>query len=318
MQSTNLTVSNSPHIGSETKINTIMLDVVLALMPNAVAGTVFFGCRALFLMAVCVVSCVLFEFLWRKITRQPVTTGDLSAVVTGLLFSMTLPVTMPFWIAVTGSFFAIIIVKQFFGGLGKNFVNPALAARAFVLTSWPLHMERWVSPFNKNVLDAMSAATPLAAQRAGEQIPAYWNLFVGNVPGCIGETSVLAILIGLAYLLFRRVISARVPLVYIGTVAILAYAFGGRSLGGGDALFHVLSGGLMLGAVFMAADYTTTPITPKGQIIFALGCGVLTVVIRLCGGHPEGVTYAVLIMNIAAPLIDQLVRLKRYGRREEQ
>ena len=319
-----LIVSAAPHIRAKDTVQATMLDVIIALMPALIAGIIIMGYRASIVTLVCVVSCVLFEWLWCKLLKKPSSVSDLSAVVTGLLLAFNLPVTIPLWIAVIGCLFAIIIVKQFFGGLGHNFMNPALAARAFLLTSWASHMTTWVAPFTKLGLfgnaDVVSQATPLALMKAGEvsQLPGYLDLFLGNVGGCIGETSALAILIGAAYLLCRRVITLRVPLTYLLTVAVLTFVFGGETLFSGDWLFHLLSGGLMLGAFFMATDYTTTPYTPKGQIIFGLGCGILTVVIRLWGGYPEGVSYSILLMNVATPLIDRFTAPRRFGRKEEK
>ena len=249
--------------------------------------------------------------------KKPSSVCDLSAAVTGLLISLNLPVTAPFWLAIIGALFAIIIVKQFFGGIGNNFMNPALAARAFLLTSWAGTMTTWVAPFTKvsffNNADAVSSATPLALLNGSEELPTYLDLFLGKVGGCIGEVSSLAILIGAAYLIWRKVISIRIPATYILTVALLTFVFGGESLFSGDALYHILSGGLLLGAFFMATDYVTTPCTHKGQIVFGIGCGILTAVIRLWGGYPEGVTYSILLMNVATPLIDRYMMPKRFG-----
>ncbi len=319
----NLIVSHAPHIKTKDTVQMTMLDVVIALLPALLAGIIVMGYRAAVVTGVCVAACVAFEWLWCKMLKKPVSVMDLSAAVTGMLLAYNLPVTIPLWIAVIGSFFAIIIVKQFFGGLGHNFMNPALAARAFLLTSWAAHMTTWVAPFTKLYLfgnvDAVTQATPLALIKGGAaaaELPGYFSLFLGNVGGCIGETSVLAILIGAAYLVIRRVISLRTPVAYLITVGILTFIFGGDGFFNGDWLYHLLSGGLMLGAFFMATDYTTTPYTPKGQIVFGIGCGILTAVIRLWGGYPEGVSYSILLMNIAAPLIDRFTAPKRFGRKE--
>lgn len=309
-----LVVSHSPHIAGGDSIRKIMLHVIIALLPALVAGCIFFGFRAFAVVATCVVSSVVFEALWQKIMKKPVTVSDLSAIVTGMLLAFNLPVGIPLWMAVIGSFFAIIVVKQFFGGLGHNFMNPALGARAFLLASWALAMTTWQAPMGSQV-DAVSFATPLAAYANGaEALPSYMDLFVGRIGGCIGETSALAILIGAAYLLITGVIRLRVPVIFIGTVALGTWIFGGKDgLFTGDALYQILSGGLMLGAFFMATDYTTTPVTPVGQIIFAVGCGVITVLIRIWGGYPEGVSYSILLMNIATPLIDKISAPRRYG-----
>ncbi len=315
-----LIVTESPHSRSGKTTSGIMLDVVIALVPALIAGIWVFGCRALVLAVVCVLSSVLFEWAWCKLLKKPSSVGDLSAVVTGLLLALNLPVTMPFWMAVIGSLFAIIVVKQFFGGIGHNFMNPALAARAFLLTSWAQAMTTWTPPFAKISLfsnaDAVTTATPLTIIKEGafEGLPSYLDLFLGNIGGCIGEVSTLAILIGAAYLLIRGVISIKIPACYIITVAIMTFIFGGENgLFTGDPLLHILSGGLMLGAFFMATDYVTTPYTKKGQIVFGIGCGIITSVIRLYGGYPEGVSYAILLMNVASPLIDKFTAPKRFG-----
>ena len=327
-----LIVTESPHIRSGNTTSGIMLDVIIALMPALIAGVVIFGYRAAALALVCVSASVVFEWLWCKIVKKPSSIGDYSAAVTGLLLAMNLPVTMPFWMAVVGAFFAIVIVKQFFGGIGHNFMNPALAARAFLLTSWAQAMTTWVAPFSKVGADAVSQATPLAqlaqsvdavstATSAAEtvQLPSYLDLFFGTTGGCMGETCAFALLIGAIYLLAKKVISIKIPATYIATVAVLTFAFGGKDgLFTGDALYHILSGGLMLGAFFMATDYVTTPYTPKGQIIFGIGCGVLTAVIRLWGGYPEGVSYSILLMNVASPLIDRYTAPKRFGAFKEK
>ncbi len=319
-----LMVSHAPHIAGKETVSGIMLHVVIALLPSLLAGCLVFGLRALWVTLISVLSCVIFEGLWQKILKKPVTVCDGSAVVTGMLLAFNLPAQIPLWMPVVGSFFAIIIVKQFFGGLGHNFMNPALGARAFLLASWSLAMTTWPAPLTAaNAVsaatplgaDAVSTATPLAAYAAGaENLPSYLDLFLGNIGGCIGETSALAILIGAAYLLLCGVIRLRVPVIYIATVAVGTWIFGGhQGLFSGDALYQILSGGLMLGAFFMATDYTTTPTTPKGQILFALGCGILTVVIRIWGGYPEGVSYSILLMNIATPLIDRVTAPRRFG-----
>ena len=318
-------VTESPHIRSGNSTRGIMLDVAIALLPAVIAGVIIFGYRAAALTAVCVGVAVLSEWLWCKILKKPSTISDFSAVVTGLLLAMNLPVTLPFWMGAAGSIFAIIIAKQFFGGIGHNFINPALAARAFLLTSWAQQMTKWTQPFQRvaflNNSDAVTSATPLAlldsfnkGEIASDGLCGYLDLFLGNSGGCIGEVSALALLLGAVYLLARRVISLKIPAGYILTVAAITYAFGGKDgLFTGDALYHVLSGGLILGAFFMATDYVTTPYTPKGQLVFGIGCGILTAVIRLWGGYPEGVSYSILLMNAATPLIDKLTAPKRFG-----
>ena len=318
-----LMVSSSPHIRSKETVNGIMLDVVIALMPALAMGAWYFGIRALIITAITVLSCVGAEYIWQKKCGLPITINDWSAVVTGVLLAMNLPVAVPLWMPVVGGFFAIIIVKQLFGGIGQNFVNPALAARAFLLTSWPVSMTRWVAPFESLPLfsnvDILSAATPLdmiakaTEQAAAQSLPTYMHLFVGNIGGSIGETSAAALLLGGIYLLCKRIISWRIPVSFIGTVAVFTSVFGYQGLFTGDALYQVLSGGLILGAFYMATDYATSPVTPKGQIIMGIGCGLITSVIRIYGGYPEGVSYAILLMNIATPLIDRYTRPVKFG-----
>lgn len=314
-----LTVSHSPHISSKESISRIMLDVIIALMPALIAGCIIFGLRALAVTMVCVISCLLSEFVWNKALKKPDTGGDLSAVVTGMLLAFNMPASVPYWIAVIGSVFAIIVVKQFFGGLGHNFMNPALGARAFLLASWTMIMTTWypsstVLPLFSSV-DAVTSATPLVAYAEGNaENFSYLTLFLGNHGGCIGETSAFAILLGAIYLVCRKVIKVRVPLIFIGTVAVGTWLFGGNSgIGTGDWLYQILSGGLMLGACFMATDYVTSPTTPVGQIVFALGCGIITVLIRVWGGYPEGVSYSILLMNVATPLIEKVTAPKTFG-----
>ena len=278
--------------------------VLAALAPAGIAGVYFFGLRAAAVMAVCVVSCVAFEYLWERCTKRTVTVGDLSAAVTGLLLAYNLPPTIPFWMAVLGSLFAIIVVKQFFGGLGCNIVNPALAGRAMMLTSWPVPMTTWT-------LDGVSGATPLAMIKAGtlDNLPGLRDVFLGSVGGCIGETSALALLIGFAILLYKDIIKWHVPVIYVAVVAALCALFG-RPV---PPYYEILTGGLFLGAIFMATDYTTTPITLRGQMIFAAGCGLLTALIRTWGGYPAGVSYSILIMNLTVPLIDRATKPRIFG-----
>lgn len=311
-----LVVSHSPHIITPMSVNRVMGYVVIALIPALIAGVVVMGIRALALAAVCVASCVLFEFLWNKILKKTNTITDLSAVVTGLLLALNVPVTLPFYMAVIGCFFAIIIVKQFFGGLGHNFMNPALAARAFLLASFAGAMTKFIVPGKAVSLignaDVLTSATPLGIlKEGGDKLPTYAQLFMGNIGGSLGETSVLAILIGAAFLVYKRVIKLYTPVAYIGVLFVLGY------ISGGDGLFHILSGGVMLGAFFMATDYTTTPTTALGQIIFGAGCGLITFVIRKWGGYPEGVTYAILLMNIVTPLIDKYIKPRAFGKVKE-
>jgi len=311
MENSRFLVSSSPHIRSGETTQKIMLDVIIALMPALLAGVFYFGLNALTLTAVAVAFAVATEAVMQKILGKPVTVNDLSAVVTGILIAFNVPVTLPLWMVAVGSIFAIAIAKQCFGGLGYNFINPALAARAMLLASWPVRKTGWVA----TGADAVSTATPLAilkgGEAAGQALPGLWDMFIGNIGGCIGETSVLALIIGGAYLLYRRVISYRIPLVYIATVAVLSFLFGGFDAD--TMIYNILAGGLFLGAIFMATDYSTSPMSPKGQIIFAIGCGFLTSLIRFYGGYPEGVSYSILIMNVATPLIDKYTMPRKFG-----
>lgn len=296
-------VSPSPHIRAGTSIRRIMLDVVLALLPACAVGVVMFGWNALLLLCISVLTAVVTEAVITRLLRKPASVGDLSAVVTGLLLGMNLPATAPWWVAVVGSAFAIAIVKMAFGGIGCNFLNPALAGRAVLLACWPAIMTAWKDPFA--AVDAVASATPLAAMKAGE-IPDLLNLFLGKTGGCIGEVSAAALLLGAAYLLLRGVINLRIPLSYILTVFVFTLAVSRFNLT--YAVAQLLSGGLILGAFYMANDYTTSPITPLGQIVMGIGCGLLTVIIRQWGGYPEGVSYSILLMNLAGPLIERATR----------
>lgn len=301
------TVSSSPHIKSNDSVQGIMRDVIIALIPATIAGIYFFGMKAFLVTLVSVLSCIAAEALWQKFTHRKITIGDLSAVVTGLLIAFNLPAGVPLWLPAIGGFFAIIIVKQFFGGIGQNIMNPALAARAFLLASWPVHMTNFT-------VDGVSSATALAILKSGEgELPSLMNIFIGNVGGCIGETSVIALLIGAAYLLYRKVISWHTPVAYIGSVFILTLLLGRDGFMTGNALYEIFAGGLMLGAFFMATDYTTSPMTKKGQLIFGVGCGLLTTIIRLYGGYAEGVSYSILIMSLFVPFIDKFTAPRIFG-----
>ncbi|HWI66156.1 MAG TPA: RnfABCDGE type electron transport complex subunit D [Symbiobacteriaceae bacterium] len=303
-----LVVSSSPHRWAGITTNTIMRDVLIALAPATLGAVYFFGLQAGAVIAVSVLVAIATEAGCQKWMGKPVTISDGSAAITGLLLAFNLPPTVPVWLPVIGSVFAIAIAKQAFGGLGRNFVNPALAARAFLLAAWPAAMTNWAKPF-----DAVTTATPLAllprpfgpAPEAVGALPSYMDLFLGNVGGSLGETSALLLLLGAAYLLWRRIIDWRIPLGFLGTIAVMAWVFGGKGLFHGDPLYHVLAGGAILGAFFMATDYVTTPITPKGRWIFGIACGVITMLVRLFGGYPEGVSYSILIMNVVAPLLDR-------------
>ena len=288
-----------------------MLNVVLALMPALAVSCYVFGLRALFLTAVCVAGCVGFEYLCRRIMKRDNTVGDISAVVTGVILAMNLPVTLPWWIALIGSFVAIVIVKQLFGGLGQNFANPAITARIVLMVSFPAQMSHWAEPFyyqangGLSTSDVVTAATPLVTGDAS-----YKDLFLGHVGGCLGETCALALLIGGLYLAARRIISLAAPLSFIGSLALLS------AVSGGNPLYEILAGGVFLGAFFMATDYATTPITTKGRIVFGLGCGIITFIIRTFGSYPEGVSFSILLMNILTPYIEQLTRSKVFGAKE--
>lgn len=302
-----LTLSSSPHIRANDSVQGIMRDVLIALVPAAIAGAYFFKWRAVAVIVVAVIAAILSEYVWQKCTKNEIAISDYSAIVTGVLLAFNVPPTLPLWMVALGSMFAIIVVKQFFGGLGQNIVNPALAARAALLASWPVAMTTWT-------LDGVTTATPLALLKAGEtNLPSLFNAFIGNVGGCIGETSALALLIGGAYLIYKRVISWHIPVFYIGTVAILTTVLGRSGFMTGNGLYEIFTGGLMLGAFFMATDYTTSPITQKGRIVFAIGCGVVATVIRVFGGYPEGVSYSILVMNLFVPIIDKYVTPKIFG-----
>lgn len=314
-----LTISSSPHAHSPVTTQTIMRDVLIALVPALLGSIYFFGFRALLVTLVSAAACVFFEWGFCKVRKLHCKTYDLSAVVTGVLLAFVCPVTIPYWTIILGDFFAIVLVKMLFGGLGKNIVNPALAGRAF-LFSWPVLMSNWVKVGFDNAAgllstaDAVTAATPMSAMHQGA-LPeeSILDMFLGNIGGCIGETSALLLIIGFIYLLYRKVITARIPLAYIGTVAILAFLFPQ----GNDRIAwmaaQVFGGGLMLGAIFMATDYVTSPLTKLGQIVYGIGCGAITILIRYFGGYSEGVTYAILCMNACAVLLDKIGRPVKFG-----
>ena len=316
-----ITIASSPHAHSPITTQTIMRDVLIGLAPALVMSIYFFGFRALTVTAVSVAACVFFEWLYCKMTKMHCKIYDLSACVTGVLLAFVCPVTIPYWTIVLGAAFSIMLVKMLFGGLGKNIVNPALAGRAFMF-SWPVLMSTWVKVGFENAAglfstaDIVTAATPLAAMHQGSFDPAAGTLadmFIGSIGGCIGETSAIALLIGFVYLLYRKVITARIPLAYIGTVAVLTFLF---PMGNDRITWmaaQVLGGGLMLGAIFMATDYVTSPLTKLGQIVYGIGCGVLTIMIRYFGGYNEGVSYAILIMNTCVVLLDRIGRPVKFG-----
>ena len=324
MPANNMLLSSSPHVYTGVTPRKLMLSVIIALSPVSVYGVVLYGVHALLVIAVSIVTAVLSEAAFRAVTKQDVRVGDLSAVVTGLLVALISPPSIPLWMVALGSFAAIVLAKEFFGGLGANPFNPALIGRAILLMSFPAAMTTWHVPF-KGLLDATTGATPLNIVKMGgtiadvgagfvqnslSSVPDYgatmWTLFVGNRGGCIGESSILLILVGFVFLLALRVVSLITPLAMVGTAFLASWLLGM------DPVFGVLSGGLLFGAVFMATDYSSSPVTPLGKAIFGAGAGLITVVIRRFGGYPEGVTYGILIMNAVAPFMDKL-RVKKYG-----
>jgi len=318
-----LTISSPPHITGNDTTKKRMRDVLIALAPAFLFGVYYYGFRGLMITVLAIVAAVAAEALYQRAVGKKVTINDLSAVLTGLLLAFNLPPAVPFWIPVLGSFFAIIVVKQLFGGLGQNFINPALGARAFLLASFPVHMTNWTfSEASYQIVDGVAGATYLnIIKRVPEFTPEqsdYMALLFGKVGGCIGEVSAAALIAGGAYLLVRRVINWRIPVFYIGSFAVCAFVFGRQGFFAGEfILFEVLAGGLMLGAFFMATDYATSPITPNGKIIFAIGCGFLAVMIRFYSGYPEGICYSILIMNIFVPFLDKYTRPRIYGRRKK-
>lgn len=346
-------VSASPHITDKDSIPRIMYGVVLSLVPATIGSIYFFGIRAGWIILLAIISAVATEAMLEKLMKRPLTIKDGSAIVTGVLLAFNVPAEVPWWLPVIGSAFAIAIGKIPFGGLGYNPMNPALLGRAFLLASWPTRMTIFkteptggtLSGINREIihqygLDAITSATPLNVFKMQKDIIAkyandpaltekvenarvainhlydsYGNLFWGRIGGCIGETSVFLLLVGAVYLLYKRYIGLRIPLSYIGTVAVLSWIFGGiDGLFSGDPLFHVLAGGLMLGAFYMATDMVTSPVTPSGRIIFGVGCGVITLLIRLIGGYPEGVSYSILLMNLTVPLIDRYTTPTTFGK----
>ncbi|MEG1779505.1 MAG: RnfABCDGE type electron transport complex subunit D [Oscillospiraceae bacterium] len=304
-----LYVAPSPHIRSKDSTQSIMRDVLIALIPAALVSILIFGVRALLLMVVCAGSCALFEIAYRAAMKKPSTVSDLSAVVTGLILSMNLPANLPIWMAIVGSAFSIIIVKQLFGGIGKNFANPAIAGRIFLLMAFSGPMTSFVS--------SVGGATPLSMMKTGDManMPSALSLltgvqggfFNGGIGGSMGEVCAIALLLGGCYLVYKKVITPTIPVAFIATVFVLSFVFGR------NGIYDILSGGVMLGAIFMATDYTTSPTTEKGKLIFGIGCGVITMVIRAFGAYPEGVSFAILLMNIINPHIDRMCRSKAFG-----
>lgn len=301
-------VSSSPHVRSKNSTQAIMFDVAIAMLPASIYGVWQFGLHALLVLIATVAACVLSEYLFEKAMKKPITVSDGSAVVTGMILALNMPPQIPIWMPVLGGVFAIIIVKQMYGGLGQNWMNPALAARCFLLISFAGKMTTFSEPFS----DAVASATPMAMLKAGEQVDVT-AMFIGRIPGTIGEVSVIALLIGAAYLVFRKVITLRVPLTYILTVAVFAAVYSGFDMTYVAA--HICGGGLIFGAFFMATDYVTSPITPKGQYVFGIALGLLTGLFRIFGGSAEGVSYAIIFCNILVPLIEKYTLPTAFGKK---
>ncbi len=304
-----LIVSSSPHFNGKTTTSGIMLDVIIGLAPAMIASVILFGFKSAVIILTCVASCILSEYVSRKVMKRNQTIGDLSCIVTGILLALNLPVSISPIIAAFGGVIAIVVVKQMFGGIGQNFVNPALTARIILMNSFPSKMTAWTTPF-----DAVTTATPLGIlnEGTGEALPSYLDMFLGKTGGCLGETCALAIILGGLYLIARKVISPVIPVTYLATAVVFS------ALLGRDPLIDLLSGGLLLGAFFMATDYTTSPIHFKGRIIFAIGCGIFTMLIRQFGSLPEGVSYSIVIMNILVPLIEKFVSPTPFGKEKKK
>lgn len=299
-------VSLAPYLRSKSTTQKMMLDVIIAMLPALAASIYFFGMNALMLTVVSVISCVVAEVFMQKLFKKKVTVSDLSAVITGILLAFNLPASAPWWMPVFGGFFAICIVKQIFGGIGSNFMNPALAARAAIMASWPGLITNYITP------DGVASATPLQLMKAGTtgELPSLMDMAIGNIGGVIGETCSILLVLGGIYLIVKKVIDWKIPCLYILTTTVLLAAFGiDISL----LPYHILGGGLILGAFFMATDFVTCPVTPNGRIIFAIGCGIITAIIRVYGGMAEGVSYAIILMNTATPLIESLTTPKVFG-----
>lgn len=302
-----LLVSAPPHIFSKNTTTTVMLDVCIALIPAFATSILFFGISSLFITIACVVSAVLFEYLTQKLMKREPTINDFSAIVTGLLLAFSLPPSTPIWVCVIGSFFAIVIVKQIFGGIGNNFANPAATARIFLLVSFPTFMATWTEPFAyKYGVDTIASATPLNDINAANTL----DLFLGNVSGSIGEVSAIALLIGGVYLVLRRVINPLVPITYLASIFIFTLLFGDNPVN------HIFAGSVMIAAIFMITDYSSTPTTLRGRIIFAVGCALITALIRVFGSYPEGVSFAILFMNLITPLLNRATRIRPLGTQE--
>lgn len=325
-----LLVSSSPHLKSHDTTPAIMRDVLIALCPSLIAATVIFGIRALLLTIVCVCTSVLTEYAARKVMKRDTTIDDLSAAVTGMLLAFNLPSSLPLWMAMIGCVFSILVVKQFFGGIGQNFVNPALAGRIVLMVSFPTQMSSWPAPFGWRSATAMTTASPMASlgtlfqngqtsassMDGSHSLPTLLEMLFGQRQGSLGEVCAIALILGGLYLLWLKVISPIIPLTYIGTVAVIMLIAGHGSVT--FMLYQLLGGGLLLGAIFMATDYTTSPLSKKGKFIFAIGCGVITCVIRLFGSLPEGVSFSIILMNILVPHIERLTVPKPFGAPEKK
>ena len=319
-----LIATSNPHIRSNETTRSIMLDVIIAMLPALVWAVIWFGVKALTLTAVSVIGCMFWEWLYRRLMKKPQSVGDLSAVVTGMLLAFVCPVTTPYWMIIIGGFFSIVVVKQLFGGIGKNFVNPALAGRAFLLGSYAGVMTTWIdatqkkAPLMGSTADIVTAATPLAYMKTGNmagltETYSVMDMFLGKTGGSLGEISAAMLILGGLYLIWRKVINWQTPVAYIATVAVLSFLFPKAGSGLEWMLYSVFGGGLMLGAFFMATDYATSPVTKKGQLVFGIGCGLFTVLIRYFGSYNEGVCYSIMVMNLCVALIDKYTKPTRFG-----
>ncbi len=312
----NLIVSASPHLVTAMDTQKTMLMVLIALVPSLLVSTYVFGFRVLILTAVCIAASMFFEWAWNKLMKRKQTVCDLSAALTGTLIAFNLPSGVPYWIAIVGCFVAIIVVKQLFGGIGKNLVNPAITARIVLFISFATEMTTWPLPRMNQTADVLTGPTPLGVIHEGGQLPTNMEMFLGYIGGSMGEVSAIALIIGGLFLVWKKIISPIIPCCFIGTVFVFALIYYSAT-GNGDALqmavFHILAGGVMLGAIFMATDYVTSPLLPAGKVVFGIGCGVITMLIRLFGQYPEGVSFSILIMNCLTPLIDSFFQKRMYG-----
>lgn len=312
----NLIVSASPHLVTAMDTQKTMLMVLIALVPSLLVSTYVFGFRVLILTAVCIAASMFFEWAWNKLMKRKQTVCDLSAALTGTLIAFNLPSGLPYWIAIVGCFVAIIVVKQLFGGIGKNLVNPAITARIVLFISFATEMTTWPLPRMNQTADVLTGPTPLGVIHEGGQLPTNMEMFLGYIGGSMGEVSAIALIIGGLFLVWKKIISPIIPCCFIGTVFVFALIYYSAT-GNGDALqmavFHILAGGVMLGTIFMATDYVTSPLLPAGKVVFGIGCGVITMLIRLFGQYPEGVSFSILIMNCLTPLIDSFFQKRMYG-----